>query len=128
MIDVARLAVYMSSQAAVKSLLQWVISGLDELDQEAALADSISFDYAVTSPDFYPSYRGSETLATPPTVPGPGPDSPPLEPAKIVEDDEEGQGEGGLGVVLGQGLAKQEGGDEDAQRQKYAAASLRRYY
>lgn len=63
----------------MKSLLQWVVSGLDELDQHASEADTASFEHAMSSPELYPSYQ-------PLAVPGPGPNSPPLEPAKLGED------------------------------------------
>jgi len=64
-----RLVTYLSRDDSVKSLLQWVISGLDELDEAAELANSASFDHAVSSP-LYPSYSHHAAA-----VPGPGPDS-----------------------------------------------------
>ena len=56
-----------------------MVSGLDELDQQAADADEASFEYAVKLPEHHPSVQH------PVTVPGPRPDSPPLEPAKLEE-------------------------------------------
>ena len=56
---------YLSKDDSVKTLLQWVISGLDKLDEEAVMADSACY----TAHD--PSYRL-------------GPESPPLDP---VDDD-----------------------------------------
>ncbi len=66
----------------MKSLLSWVVSGLDELDQQASGADTASFDHAMSSPGLYPSYQ-------PLAVPGPGPNSPPLQPGKVVEEVQE---------------------------------------
>lgn len=63
----------------MKSLLQWVVSGLDELDQEASEAHIASFDHAVSSPELYPSYRAS-------AVTGAGPNSPPLTSGKLGEE------------------------------------------
>jgi hypothetical protein len=114
-----RLVAYLSREDAIKSLLQWVISGLDELDQEAVLADSISFDHAMISPEAFPRYKSATGSGPPAPVPGPGPDSPPLEPGKL--------GDEGIGEEDGNGLSGLVGrdmSDADAQRQKWVNPSM----
>ncbi len=73
-----RLVGYLCKEDSIKSLLQWVISGLDELDQQATEAHSALFDHAIS---LYPSYQGRRN------IPGPGPGSPPLEPLRIPDPD-----------------------------------------
>ena len=117
---------YLSKEDSVKTLLQWVVSGLDELDQQAALAESMSFDQAMTSPALFPfSHSQPPPLGVP--VPGPGPNSPPLEPAKMAYDNESkdeseeaiGFPGAGLGIGLGEGLERQESRDSDVSRSRY---------
>jgi hypothetical protein len=64
--------------------MQWITAGVDELDAQAAEADTASFKYALSAPDLYPSYR-FKSLA----VPGPGPNSPPLQEVHLNAEDEE---------------------------------------
>ena len=40
------LVTYLSKDESVKTLLQWVVSGLDKLDEQAVLADSACFGEA----------------------------------------------------------------------------------
>jgi len=47
-----RLVTYLSKEDSVKTLLQWVISGLDKLDEEAVLADSACYDQVAHNPSF----------------------------------------------------------------------------
>ena len=104
---------FLSSKDSVNSLLHWVIAGLGDLDHEAALADSQSLDQALASPNIYPSYRPMDLFDSK-RVPGTGPDSPPLEPAKLADETllEQTEGNGSPGtplnsasrVGLGQGL------------------------
>lgn len=109
------LVTYLSKEDHIKSLLQWVVAGLDELDQEAEKSDSASFQHAISSPHLFPSFQF--TPVTP--APAPGPGSPPLEPAKMADEGEETK-EGGdqapyspeLPAALGQGLGNKEGDDE----------------
>ncbi|WVQ80146.1 hypothetical protein IAT38_002251 [Cryptococcus sp. DSM 104549] len=132
-----RLITFLSREDSAKSLLQWVVAGLDELDQQAALADSECLSYAITSPDLYPSYQAPASLL----VPGTGPGSPPLEPVKFgqegalgAEGSAPGEGDDGTeenGEVkeevggdlevpgLGQGLRRKSEGEEDVLRSKY---------
>jgi SIT4-associating protein SAP185/190 len=98
---------YLSKEDSIKSLLQWVVSGLDELDQQAAQADTDFIDQIIAAPELYPSYNLS--------VPGPGPGSPPLEPARIAEDPEVFSG-------LGHGLETQ---PTDENRSRWAHGKLR---
>lgn len=63
-------------------MLQWVVAGLDELDQQASEADLAALDHILEQPELYPSYKFR------PSVPGPGPGSPPLEPAIQVTEQE----------------------------------------
>ena len=98
-----RLVAYLSREDVMKSLLQWVVSGLDELDQEASEAQMSSFDHAVSSPQLNPSYRASP-------VPGSGPNSPPLTPANLGEESlDETRTEG---IRLSDGMDRQQSGDE----------------
>ncbi|WVQ72127.1 hypothetical protein IAR50_001672 [Cryptococcus sp. DSM 104548] len=122
-----RLVTFLSREDSAKSLLQWVVAGLDELDQAAADADTEIIAQAIASPDLYPAYKAP----TPLVIPGAGPGSPPLEPAKLgvvngdkgkkdgeVEEEEEGHGE--LDVPgLGQGLRRKSEADDDISRSKY---------
>ncbi|ORX38413.1 SIT4 phosphatase-associated protein-domain-containing protein [Kockovaella imperatae] len=113
---------YLGSKDAVKSLLHWVIVGLDDLDSEAALADSQLLDHAMNSSDVFPAYRpasGTDILGT-------SPDSPPLEPAKMAdesidaissmstpENDSESSQLGTASIIgLGRGLERQQSSDE----------------
>ncbi|KAK8854680.1 hypothetical protein IAR55_003419 [Kwoniella newhampshirensis] len=138
-----KLVAYLSREDPIKSLLQWVIAGLDELDQAAAAADEESFNQALTSSDLYPSYRavgttnplhfGTITGTGKSQIPGTGPGSPPLEPAKLVdveiqevkEGEERKDGESddanglGVGVGWGQGLRRKSDGEEEMHRSRY---------
>lgn len=106
-------------------MLQWVIAGLDELDQAAAIADSEVLSHAITSPDLYPSYKSPTALV----VPGSGPGSPPLDPAKSRENgvdvfvnekpkDEEEYDEDLSIPGGGQGLRRRSEADDDLHRSK----------
>ncbi|ORY35642.1 SIT4 phosphatase-associated protein-domain-containing protein [Naematelia encephala] len=111
-----KVVTYLARDDVIKSLLQWVIAGLDELDQQADAADSATFSKAVLSPNLYPAYQVPRPVA----VPGTGPGSPPLEPAKIEKvDEEDDAGSSPLAVGLGQGLDRVPSRDEDSQRSKY---------
>lgn len=103
----------------MKSLLQWVVAGLDELDQAAAKSDSESLQHAITSTQIFPSIQ-----LTPVSAPAPGPGSPPLEPAKIDDDEEKKEGEQApyspeLPAALGRGLGNDEGGDDEVKRARF---------
>ena len=117
-----RLMHYLGSKDAVNSLLHWVIAGLDDLDNEAALADSQNLDRAMNSEDVYPAYRPPLDLS----FPGLSPNSPPLEPAKMVDDippskldtSEERPAsspiESASSIGLGRGLERRESSDESS--------------
>lgn len=114
-----RLVSYLAKDDSIKSLLQWVVSGLDDLDQQAALADSQCFDHVIASPSLYPSYQLHQALPVGSEVPGPGPNSPPLEPAKVeanAEKEQDGEEEAFPGNIrdigLGQGLERQQSRDD----------------
>jgi len=93
----SRLVTFLAKEDHVKSLLHWVVSGLDELDEQAEKSDLASFEYAIAS---LPSYR--EQIR-------PGPGSPPLEPVKSPV--EEAPYSPDLPAALGQGLDTKEGDD-----------------
>lgn len=98
----------MAKEVHIKSLLQWVVAGLDELDQQAERSDIESFEYAIAS---FPSYSAQVRPA-----PTPGPGSPPLEPAQLADQDQdEAPYSPDLPAGLGQGLDTQDGND-NAQR------------
>lgn len=125
-----KLVTFLSREDSAKSLLQWVIAGLDELDQAAAIADSEVLSHAITSPDLYPSYKSPTALV----VPGSGPGSPPLDPAKSRENgvdvfvnekpkDEEEYDEDLSIPGGGQGLRRRSEADDDLHRSKYPATA-----
>ncbi|WWD19174.1 hypothetical protein CI109_103632 [Kwoniella shandongensis] len=140
-----KLVAYLSREDPIKSLLHWVVAGLDELDQQAAIADRESLNQALSSSsDLYPSYRhgvgnvpslhfGSNVEGGSSQIPGTGPGSPPLEPSKLVdveihevregedrkEEEEEHENGLGVGVGLGQGLRRKSDGEEDLHRSRY---------
>ncbi|WVF67561.1 hypothetical protein IAT40_002319 [Kwoniella sp. CBS 6097] len=134
-----KLVSYLAREDSVKSLLQWVIAGLDELDQAALAADTECLSQALSSPDLYPSYRAPQPLV----IPGTGPNSPPLEPAKMMDvdlkDKEEGDSKQGEStengvenqeeefnsaeIGLGRGLRRKSEGEEDMHRSKYPNTS-----
>lgn len=78
----------MSKEDTARSLLSWVTSGLSELDQEAQEADSASYEHVLADPTLHPSYHLRPVTEPKPRVPGPGPGSPPLEPANMPEPPE----------------------------------------
>ncbi|WRT68522.1 uncharacterized protein IL334_005499 [Kwoniella shivajii] len=85
-----KLVSYLSREESVKSLLQWVVAGLDELNQQAKEAENECLNIALTSPDLYPSYRpstSSPSSSRPLVIPGTGPNSPPLETPNLVNVD-----------------------------------------
>jgi SIT4-associating protein SAP185/190 len=100
------LVTYLSKEDHIKSLLHWVVSGLDELDEQAHKSDLASFAHAVAS---VPSYAQQFK---------PGPGSPPLEPAKV----DEAPYSPDLPAGLGQGLDTNEG-DDDTKRARYVTHS-----
>lgn len=109
------LVTYLSKEDHIKSLLQWVVAGLDELDQAAEKSNTASFQHAISSPHLFPSIQLTPISSAP--VPGPG--SPPLEPAKMADegsDDKDGVDQSPyspeLPAALGQGLGNKEGDDE----------------
>lgn len=53
----SRLVSYLSREDSVKSLLQWVTSGLDDLDEEADKAADAAYAKALASTDAYPPFR-----------------------------------------------------------------------
>jgi SIT4-associating protein SAP185/190 len=109
------LITYLSKEDHIKSLLQWVVAGLDELDQEAEKSDTASLQHAISSPHLFPSFQ----LTPMSRAPAPGPGSPPLEPAKMADESDDNT-EGGdkspyspdLPAALGQGLGNKDGDDE----------------
>ncbi|RXK35273.1 hypothetical protein M231_07471 [Tremella mesenterica] len=114
-----KLAAFLSREDCVKSLLQWVVAGLDDLDQEAADADSALYTHVLGSADPFTSYNFQ-----PLPVPGPGPASPPLEPAKMVDELDGLRLDASLtspaAVGLGQGLGRTPvGGQEDVTQSRY---------
>ncbi|WVQ95068.1 hypothetical protein IAU59_002160 [Kwoniella sp. CBS 9459] len=135
-----KLVSYLSREDSVKSLLQWVIAGLDELDQAALAADTECLSQALSSPDLYPSYRAPQTLV----IPGTGPNSPPLEPAKMMDVDLDNQADSaqkegettenggdhredefnGADIGLGRGLRRKSEGEEEMHRSKYPNVSM----
>ena len=100
------LVTYLSKEDHIKSLLHWVVSGLDELDEQAHKSDLASFAHAVAS---IPSYAQQFK---------PAPGSPPLEPAKV----DEAPYSPDLPAGLGQGLDTNEG-DDDTKRARYVTHS-----
>nr|XP_019011578.1 uncharacterized protein I206_03680 [Kwoniella pini CBS 10737]OCF50359.1 hypothetical protein I206_03680 [Kwoniella pini CBS 10737] len=143
-----KLMSYLSKEESVKSLLTWVVAGLDELNQQAKEADDQLMNKALTSTDFYPSYKPSfQSLS----IPGNGPNSPPLEPSlslgppsnlvsvDLSEDKQDqiadmaqhnkaevynGLGDDddqfiGSDVGLGKGLRRKSEAEEDVQRTRY---------
>nr|XP_019044808.1 hypothetical protein I302_06722 [Kwoniella bestiolae CBS 10118]OCF23738.1 hypothetical protein I302_06722 [Kwoniella bestiolae CBS 10118] len=126
-----KLVSYLSREESVKSLLNWVVSGLDELNQQAEEADERSLNLALTSP----SYQSSFPASTKVNVPGTGPGSPPLELAAgsgsanlvhvdLVSEHEHEHEHGnndfiGSDVGLGKGLRRKSEGEEDMQRSRY---------
>ncbi|OCF31525.1 SIT4-associating protein/190 [Kwoniella heveanensis BCC8398] len=135
-----KLVSYLAREDSVKSLLQWVIAGLDELDQAALDADTECLSQALSSPDLYPSYRAPQPLV----IPGTGPNSPPLEPAKMmdVDLDEKDSGASKDGdstgiadetreeefnraeIGLGRGLRRKSEGEDDIHGSKYPNTSM----
>jgi SIT4-associating protein SAP185/190 len=100
------LVTYLSKEDHIKSLLHWVVAGLDELDEQAHKSDLASFAHAVASlPSYTRQYK-------------PGPGSPPLEPAKV----DEAPYSPDLPAGLGQGLETNEG-DEDTKRARHVPCS-----
>lgn len=102
----AKLISYLSREDAIKSLLTWVTSGLDELDSEAAEADLLSYQHAQAKI----------------TVPGPAPGSPPLTPMEMPTGPEEENAEskqrfwGGFGQEMMN--QQQEAGEQQKHRVK----------
>lgn len=97
-----RLITFLSREDSVKSLLHWVTSGLDELNEQASKAEESAFDEAVASKDVYPPFTGDKE-ETP------------------AEDHGEGEGEPiapGLGIGLGEGFAPVEETNTDMSRAK----------
>lgn len=125
--DSNRLVNYLSKDDVIRSLLNWVTSGLDELDHEDQMAESASLDHIVSSPGLFPSYQ-LRPLAT---DSGAGPDSPPLEPAKLAEGesgspplDSPGGPGFSAGVGLGEGFGDKKGDDANASRYDDKASKL----
>ncbi|WVR09507.1 hypothetical protein IAU60_006575 [Kwoniella sp. DSM 27419] len=130
-----KLVAFLSREDSVKSLLQWVIAGLDELDQAAAAADVECLSQALSSPDLYPSYRAPQPMV----IPGTGPSSPPLVPSNIGVDPEQPNGHGrgdvaserkkeadededqfdGAEIGLGKGLRRKSEGEEEMHKSRY---------
>ncbi|KAK6910784.1 hypothetical protein I203_104816 [Kwoniella mangroviensis CBS 8507] len=134
-----KLVSYLSREESVKSLLNWVVAGLDELNQQAEEADEKCLEVALTSPDLYPSYKPSLINNLP--VPGNGPDSPPLEPSPAaapaqdlvnvdLKDEHKDQNQEDSGAIendefigsdvgLGKGLRRKSEGEEELHRSRY---------
>ena len=96
---------YLSREDAIKSLLTWVTSGLDELDSEAAEADLASYN----------------TVQARSAVPGPAAGSPPLTPAELPADTNSLSGDkqgfwGGFGQEMMNN--QQEAGEQQKHRVK----------
>lgn len=76
------------------------------------------FEHAMASPSLYPSYHTQQALR----VPGPGPNSPPLEPVQLESEGEEVKQtavvETNGNSVPGSGVIHTDETDEDVQRAK----------
>lgn len=123
------LITFLSKEDHIKSLLQWVVAGLDELDQAAEKSDSASFKHALASPHVFPSFHLTPApVPASASAPGAGPGSPPLEPAKMVDEVASESSSAGdetpyspdLPAALGQGLGSREG-DDDTKRARSAS-------
>ena len=87
----------MAKEDHIKSILHWVVAGLEELDEQAEKSDLASFKHAVAS---IPSYTQQFKSA---------PGSPPLEPANMAGAPYSPD----LPAGLGQGLDTEKGDDTD---------------
>jgi hypothetical protein len=65
--------------------LQWIISGLDELNEQIAAAEDAALGKAVADSDSYPAFDPSLISGTPVEAPE-STESPPLEPARMAEE------------------------------------------
>lgn len=122
----------LSKEDSVKSLLQWVVAGLEELDQQSRKAGEASYDHAVSSPELYPSYRAMSSPLVPAAMPPPPTEEPEVEMAggseaqseRTVEEESRtvfGSRPGTpplKAIGLGEGLDKDEDLDEGAKRQR----------
>lgn len=110
---------YLSREESVKSLLSWVTSGLDELDEAAAEAENDAYAKALESKDAYPPFkrirRGKKRESVGKSVAGDdeeeeGDDD---EGAEVADKEEVDRGNNlpdALGIGLGEGLAGPEEG------------------
>lgn len=98
---------YLSREESVKSLLGWVTSGLDELDQQAEKEDDEAYAKALKSDEAYPPYErvGEESAKERAPTPPLSPSSPPAVPS---------------GIGLGEGLGGQEESGSDTNRTRWA--------
>lgn len=102
-----RLITYLSREDSVNSLLHWVTSGLDELDEQAARAEDKAFRKALASKDVFPEFKveGGDSGSTSTTEKGKsGDESDPVSP--------------GMGIGLGEGLEPVEETNIDNSRAK----------
>ena len=85
-----RLVSFLSREQSLKSLLQWIVSGLDELNDQIRDGEEAALAKAIADPDAYPPFDPSLASSSP--IKGesrddaPEVESPPLEPAKMAEE------------------------------------------
>ncbi|WWC90494.1 uncharacterized protein L201_005430 [Kwoniella dendrophila CBS 6074] len=60
-----KLVSYLSREDSIKSLLTWVVAGLDELNQQAEESDKKSLDLAINSNDYHPTFQHSPISSGP---------------------------------------------------------------
>lgn len=125
--DMARLVNFLSKDDSIKSLLHWVVSGLDELDEQSRQAERTCLAKARGETDTYPIFGGSTSSES-----GAETSVEPLEPAKVAEDNlaaaQEGSEGGDTDLSAGNmgmlsSAAPQEG-EEDVVRRARSAWSL----
>jgi SIT4-associating protein SAP185/190 len=75
-----RLVNFLSKDDSIKSLLHWVVSGLDELDEQSRQAEQVCLAKARGNAGMYPSYHAAISPK------GASTSDLPLDPAQIAED------------------------------------------
>lgn len=86
-----RLVSFLGREDTIKSLLQWIVSGLDELNEQIAQAEEAALQKALSDPEQYPSYQSELLLSAIDSKAGTSTatdmsESPPMEPAKMAEE------------------------------------------
>lgn len=71
----------MSKEDSIRSLLHWVVSGLDELDEQSRKAEQACLATARQDEAQYPTYRPSSPLETKQEL-----YNAPLDPAKVADE------------------------------------------